>query len=578
MRKALKEEYIPHEWKAWRKEGYSSDKARKLSISPPIDIIVVQRLASTYERTWSKKLDDGSSFMWLRDLLPVDLPQARTMTFKYDSKWLKDPSFVSLRDCGDRLLKSILQDRTHRGKDKMCPIMARRPLILIGHSCGGLVIKQALVSAAMAPQSDLQHEDCLALITPVAGVIFLGTPITVQGLPPLLSTRTLISDYLKGIYTPSLTSTPFLHYAGEYWTHHALAADAWKRNISALPNNLPDDSHDSVLANFATKTLNHSVDIALVTCGALSSALNKIDLGKEGQLLRVIAIRDLKNALLPASQTTTRLKGALPVTPKRLRKLRAYMIRNHLLKHSSFGPHILVPDDAQNAAKLPLNMDLGSPVVVAVLALLGQAHASSPEGLQYRKWRQGAHLLYETSRALRRLTIFLAVDPTRSWLYSQVGGQGISPIPALAHTAEAIDTYLASALLPPKLLGQYDFRDQFYVEAGHPYYGPITATRHELILRPHFTTYIGPLPHAKMGVEIHPIMIATLEYAANYVYGVNPALTIWLDGPQRCACFAPIGPMTLITHPHSNSLATPQPGPFPVASWELARFSGHSHG
>jgi hypothetical protein len=122
-------------------------------------IIAVQGLASTYEWTWTKELGDGSAVMWLRDLLPADLPDARIMSFEYDSKWLHDPSLVKLKDCGDRLLESIIWDRKHKGSKKMCPIMvfhtctlllqsnakldqARRPLILLGHSFGGLVIKQ----------------------------------------------------------------------------------------------------------------------------------------------------------------------------------------------------------------------------------------------------------------------------------------------------------------------------------------------------------------------------------------------------------------------------------------------------
>jgi hypothetical protein len=86
-------------------------------------VIAVQGLASTYEWTWTKELSDGSSVMWLRDLLPADLPDARIMSFEYDSRWLHDPSLVTLEDCGDRLLESIIWDRTHKGSKQMCPIM-----------------------------------------------------------------------------------------------------------------------------------------------------------------------------------------------------------------------------------------------------------------------------------------------------------------------------------------------------------------------------------------------------------------------------------------------------------------------
>jgi pimeloyl-ACP methyl ester carboxylesterase len=52
----------------------------------------------------------------------------------------------------------------------------RRPLILLGHSYGGLVIKQALVTATTAPRDHPRYNDYQALITAVSGVMFLGTP------------------------------------------------------------------------------------------------------------------------------------------------------------------------------------------------------------------------------------------------------------------------------------------------------------------------------------------------------------------------------------------------------------------
>ncbi|OBT38828.1 hypothetical protein VE00_10774 [Pseudogymnoascus sp. WSF 3629] len=193
MPKALKEEYVPYSWEIWRERGQPQQELDVTTafIDVPVDIIAVQGLASTYESTWTHKLSDGTSVMWLRDLLPVDLPDARIMSFEYDSNWLHNPSFVKLKDCGDRLLESIIWDRTHKGGQKMCPIMARRPLILLGHSFGGLVIKQvclettkidryltfkALVTAANAKKNHPKYEDYQSVITAVAGVMFLGTP------------------------------------------------------------------------------------------------------------------------------------------------------------------------------------------------------------------------------------------------------------------------------------------------------------------------------------------------------------------------------------------------------------------
>ncbi|KAK3680915.1 hypothetical protein B0T22DRAFT_474365 [Podospora appendiculata] len=175
-RPQLKEEYAPEPWKRWRAGGSRPDGRDGPAPKPPVDIVAVQGLAASYDWTWTKKMEDGSRVMWLRDLLPRDIPGARVLTFEYDSKWLNDPSLVSLRDCADRLIESVLWDRTHLGETKVCRHMARRPLILLGHSFGGLVVKMALVRAAAVQQSDPRHGNYQSFLRSVAGVLFLGTP------------------------------------------------------------------------------------------------------------------------------------------------------------------------------------------------------------------------------------------------------------------------------------------------------------------------------------------------------------------------------------------------------------------
>ncbi len=96
-------------------------------------LVAIQGLAANYDWTWTKKPEkpeDGSrGVMWLRDLLPHDVPEARVLTFEYDSKWLKDPSLVSIRDCADRLIESVLWDRTHLGETKVCRHMVSVSLV-----------------------------------------------------------------------------------------------------------------------------------------------------------------------------------------------------------------------------------------------------------------------------------------------------------------------------------------------------------------------------------------------------------------------------------------------------------------
>ena len=116
--------------------------------------------------------------MWLRDLLPQDLPRARIQTFRYDSSWYQDPDYVSLRACGRRLLYALLADRTHHNQHRLCPTRRKRLLILVGHSFDGLVINQCLVFASqvMPDNDDLSYEDCRDLLKAVAGIVYLGAP------------------------------------------------------------------------------------------------------------------------------------------------------------------------------------------------------------------------------------------------------------------------------------------------------------------------------------------------------------------------------------------------------------------
>jgi hypothetical protein len=123
--------------------------------------VAVHGLASKYPRCWSYERKDGSRFHWLRDKLPKDIPDARVLVFKYDSEWYGDPTHISLRECGAQLLRSLIRDRCHPGMPTMCPTRVsdrfrrlvlhyangpkrKRPIVFIGHSFGGLVIKQVI--------------------------------------------------------------------------------------------------------------------------------------------------------------------------------------------------------------------------------------------------------------------------------------------------------------------------------------------------------------------------------------------------------------------------------------------------
>lgn len=90
--------------------------------------------------------EKGGSHMWLRDYLPYDLtsedkPIARVMIYGYDSTVSESKSMQNLEDFAtvfNGSLQTLMNTATIR------------PIILIGHSLGGLIIKQ--VSYTLTPK------------------------------------------------------------------------------------------------------------------------------------------------------------------------------------------------------------------------------------------------------------------------------------------------------------------------------------------------------------------------------------------------------------------------------------------
>ena len=51
--------------------------------------------------------------MWLRDLMPRFLPNARIATYSYESDWRQDVK-TNLRECGQQLLNVLYQHRSSK--------------------------------------------------------------------------------------------------------------------------------------------------------------------------------------------------------------------------------------------------------------------------------------------------------------------------------------------------------------------------------------------------------------------------------------------------------------------------------
>jgi hypothetical protein len=90
--------------------------------------------------------------MWLQDFLPHDFPSIRVMSFGYDSRIVDGPGSNRIIDYAQLLLQEL--DNARDSKEVRFYmsgivygltlfIQARsRPIIFLGHSLGGILIRQ----------------------------------------------------------------------------------------------------------------------------------------------------------------------------------------------------------------------------------------------------------------------------------------------------------------------------------------------------------------------------------------------------------------------------------------------------
>ncbi|KAH6624184.1 Alpha/Beta hydrolase protein [Chaetomium sp. MPI-SDFR-AT-0129] len=205
---------------------------QELYIPPPgtpnqIDVVAVHGLGGHYLNTWAHvpSRGNGDATLWLRDLLPQKLPNAHVMSFSYDSA-IYNRADQSVRATAGKLVQ-LLRDIREEYEDQ------NRPIVFIGHSLGGIIIKQALKHA-----KDRRHlfPD---IHTNTTGLIFFATPhrgadaarwaAIVMDIASSVSLRPS-PGFLKALQTDSETllsvSEDFLPLAGSvhlvsFWEEHA---------------------------------------------------------------------------------------------------------------------------------------------------------------------------------------------------------------------------------------------------------------------------------------------------------------------------------------------------------------------
>ncbi|EXL93287.1 P-loop containing nucleoside triphosphate hydrolase protein [Fusarium oxysporum II5] len=136
--------------------------------APPakIDIIAVHGLGSPAKGetkhafdTWRTPSGQNGR-LWLQQDLPAHIPDSRIFLYQYDATPTYGRGLDDFRSKADNLLEVISNER---GDD------LERPILLLGHNLGGLLIKQALINAHSNP-------GYIAIKDATAGLVFFGTP------------------------------------------------------------------------------------------------------------------------------------------------------------------------------------------------------------------------------------------------------------------------------------------------------------------------------------------------------------------------------------------------------------------
>jgi pimeloyl-ACP methyl ester carboxylesterase len=159
---------------------------------PLIDLIFVHGLGGGSRKTWSKTA--SASHYWPKEWLPRDsaFKNVRVHSFGYNSDWVK-----SKANCLDihHFARSLLGELTTSPHLRN----ADTPIIFVGHSMGGLVIKKAFLLAK-------QDATDRYLIKRICAMYFLATPHSGSDSAKLLSnilnitysSRAYVSDLKRG--------------------------------------------------------------------------------------------------------------------------------------------------------------------------------------------------------------------------------------------------------------------------------------------------------------------------------------------------------------------------------------------
>jgi WD40 repeat protein/pimeloyl-ACP methyl ester carboxylesterase len=186
-------------------------------IEPLVDFIFVHGLRGGSFKTWRKH--DDVRYFWPQTWLPwdSDLSHVRISSFGYNSDWMEwKDSILNIHDFGRSLLGEITIS-PHLKRD------SNTPIIFIGHSMGGLVVKKAYLLAQQEARGISDRIKCMFFLgTPHRGsdsASLLNNLLSASG---VLSARQYVTDLGRNSLSLQIINDEFKKYANdvEIWSFY----------------------------------------------------------------------------------------------------------------------------------------------------------------------------------------------------------------------------------------------------------------------------------------------------------------------------------------------------------------------
>lgn len=127
--------------------------------------------------------------MWLRDQLPLDLPGIRVIIYGYDTTLINSHSFQDIDDIAVAFIRRLSSVRPAG--------LSRKPLVLLAHSLGGIILKSAMLRLAGSGE---YHQ---SLLKDVKCAFFFGVPSKGMHISHLMA---LVEDQPNGTLIRNLST------------------------------------------------------------------------------------------------------------------------------------------------------------------------------------------------------------------------------------------------------------------------------------------------------------------------------------------------------------------------------------